>query len=126
MSTLGGKPRETWRKRHPAFSSAIQVPLVTLLVGYGAYGVLNDNITVPYSAGSRHHHTAVYLHFHGASAWLVFAGFACIGAGWLVALAWRGKGRFGKQPYVTIGIGLVLAGVAIVVGMVVLKRFGFV
>ena len=69
------------------------------LVGFGAYGVLRDDLVVPASTrsgqfiGPRH-----YYHFHGAAAWLMFAGFACLAASIVVVIARRLKAELGRKP----------------------------
>jgi hypothetical protein len=115
------KTRGAWRSRNPRLANVLGVAIAALLVGFPAYGVLRDDFAVPVGYGN-----GGYYHFHGVAAWLMFAGFACLGASILVVFARRLKG----EPDGKIGLGVAeilgIAGAFIILGMMVLKTVGLV
>ena len=115
MKTRGG-----WLSRNPTLAKALAVTTAVVLVGVWVPGLLRDDLTVPFRhSGGR------YYHFHGIAAWLLFAGFVCVGASVLLAIARRrrtGLGNKTKCPAVVTS----LTGAFMIVTMMVLKMTGFV
>ena len=118
MKTRGG-----WLSRNPTLAKALAAATALLLVGVWVPGLLRDDLIVParYSGGR-------YYHFHGVAAWLLFAGFVCVGASVLLAIARRRRtGPGGKTDQrVAVVMGLSLAGAFIILAMMVLKFMGVV
>ena len=115
------KTRDAWRSRHPALANLAAVAIAALLVGFPAYGVWRDDFAIPVGQGDGR-----YYHFHGTSAWVILAGFACVAASILIVVARRLNG----QPDGKTGFGvaeiLALAGVFVTLGMLLMKTIGIV
>jgi hypothetical protein len=107
------KTRGSWRSRNPTLAIVLAAAIAAFLVGFGAYGVLRDDLAVP--ASTRYGLTRHDYHFHGETAWLMFAGFACLGASIVLVIARRG--RTDRRVPLIIGI----AGAAIILTMMILK-----
>ena len=93
MKTRGG-----WLRRNPTMAKALALAIVMWLVGIGVYGVLRDDVSVPVSL-SRHG-VGRYYHFHGAAAWLIAAGFLCLGASAMVTILRPLTGKTDQRPAV--------------------------
>jgi hypothetical protein len=115
------KTRGAWRSRHPALANVVAVAIAALLVGFPAYGVWRDDFAVPVGQGDGR-----YYHFHGAEAWLMFAGFACVGASILIVVARRLNGEPDGKTGIGVAEILALAGVFVILGMMMMKTIGIV
>jgi hypothetical protein len=115
------RTRGSWRSRNPRLANVLAVAIAVVLVGWPAYGVLRDDFAVPVGHGN-----GPYYHFHGAAAWLMFAGFACLGASILVGVSLRLKanpdGKTGRHVAEIMGI----VGAFVTLAMMVLKSMGLV
>ena len=110
MKTRGG-----WLSRNPTLAKALAAATALLLVGIWVPGLLSDDLTVPYRYGRGR-----YFHFHGLAAWLLFAGFVCVGVSVLLAISWRR--RTGRRLAVVTS----LAAALMIVTMMVLKMTGLI
>ncbi|GEP61816.1 hypothetical protein RSO01_89820 [Reyranella soli] len=111
--------RGNWRSRNPMLANALATVIAAWLVGFGAYGVLRDDLAVPASrryGGAKH-----YYHFHGVAAWLIFAGFACLGASIILVVYRRLKATPSgmADPRVALVVGT--AGALIILTMLITK-----
>jgi uncharacterized membrane protein len=99
----------------------LAVAIAALLVGWPAYGALHDDFAVPvgYLDGRD-------FHFHGAAAWLMFAGFACQAASILVVVWLRLKANPGGKTGQNVAVILASVGAFIILAMLFLKMMGLV
>jgi hypothetical protein len=92
--------------------------IAAFLIGFGAYGVLSDDFEVPAwgghgpPVGIRH-----YYHFHGAAAWLMSAGFVCLGASVVVVISRRLKAKPGEKTDQRVAKIMARAGGFIILAM---------
>jgi hypothetical protein len=118
MTTLGN-----WRSRHPMCANALAVGIAAWLIGFGAYGVLRDDLAVSVSA---RYGDSDYYHFHGAAAWLMAGGFVCLGVGVVVVIARRLRSEPGGKTYRGVPVVMGIAGAFIIMTMMLLKSMGLV
>ena len=112
------KTRGSWRSRHPMLANVLALAVAAWMVGFSAYGVLRDDLSIPIRYGDGRDY-----HFHGAAAWLLFAGFVCVGASILVAVLLRRKAATAGQSD-RAALILALADAFIILAMMFLKLFG--
>ena len=116
MKTRGG-----WRSRNPTLANVLAAATGILLVGIWVPGVLRDDLAVPVRYGHGR-----YYHFHGAAAWLLFAGFVCLGANILLAISRRRKNRPGEKTDQRVAGALAAIGAFTILAMMILKWVGVV
>jgi hypothetical protein len=116
MKTRGG-----WRSRNPTLANVLAAAVAVMLVGIWVPGVLRDDVAVPVRHGGGRQY-----HFHGVAAWLLFAGFVCLGASVLLAISRRRKAQPGEKTDQRVAGIIGIAGAFIILAMMVLKWMGLV
>jgi len=107
----------SWRSRNPMLANILATVIAAGLIGFGAYGVVRDDLPVSIRFGGAKHH----YHYHGAAAWLMFAGFACLGASIILVVYRRLKAKPSgmADPRVALVVGT--AGALIILTMLITK-----
>ena len=114
MKARGG----IWRSRHPALANIAAAFIAVLMVGIWVPGLLHDDLAVPIAvrfANGR------YYHFHGAAAWLLFAGFVLVAASIALAVVRRVKTEPGRKTDQRVAIVIALAGAFAITTVTLLK-----
>jgi hypothetical protein len=115
------RTRNNWRSRNPTLSNVLGAAIAVLLVGVWVPGMLRDDMVVPTWAGTKHPY-----HFHGATAWLMFAGFVCLGASVVVVISRRLKAEPDEKTDRRLAQSMAIAGAFIILAMILLKSMGLV
>jgi hypothetical protein len=115
------RTRGNWRSRNPTLANVLAAAIAACPVGFGAYGVLRDDLVVPPSRYGHSAATGHYYHFHGAAAWLVFAGLVCLGSSIVLAISRRPKAKPSGKTDQRVALIMSMAGISIILTMMILK-----
>jgi hypothetical protein len=120
MGDGGKKALRSRPSLDPKLGNMLIAALAAATFAYGAYGVWHNDLDVP-MVGTRR---AWPHHFHGASAWLVFAGLLCLSAAIMIFVI----RRLGTPPNERADRGVVvplgIAGIVIVTVMQFMDDLG--
>ena len=107
----------SWRSRNLLLANILATVIAAVLIGFGAYGIVRDDLPVSIRFGGAKHH----YHYQGVAAWLMFAGFACLGASILLEVYRSSKAKPSgmADPRVALVVGT--TGSLIILTMLITK-----